>query len=169
MPVTYSEKDCIDALRDAADELGESPTAEQYIELDISPSYSVFYDKFGGWNEAKEAAGIEQYSTGRSISHKPEIVEISKEEWVSLTPSQRASVRRAAPLQRIKVEQGCQRCGYDKHPSALEFHHTLPEGKDFNVIKYARGNVNWKETKDELRKCEVLCSNCHGIEESEWW
>ncbi len=53
----------------------------------------------------------------------------------------------------------CQICGYDKYNGALEFHHTDPEQKDFNLSDFSVYNLN--NIKKELDKCVVLCANCH--------
>ena len=53
----------------------------------------------------------------------------------------------------------CQICGYDKCIQALDFHHVNPEEKssDFN----ANTNRSWQTTRDEIKKCILLCANCH--------
>ena len=58
----------------------------------------------------------------------------------------------------------CVRCGYDKHPAALEFHHTGRE-KNFTIGNVA--NRAWEVVKAELDLCELVCSNCHNIEHSD--
>lgn len=54
----------------------------------------------------------------------------------------------------------CCICGYNKCHSALEFHHLNPETKDFGIGAngYTR---SWKDVKDELDKCILVCANCH--------
>jgi hypothetical protein len=54
----------------------------------------------------------------------------------------------------------CNRCGYDKHIGALEFHHL--RDKDFNIGNFT--NSAWNKIKKEIEKCELICSNCHRIE-----
>lgn len=53
----------------------------------------------------------------------------------------------------------CQVCGYDRCQAALEFHHLNPEEKELNF----GGNTNrsWIATREELKKCILLCANCH--------
>ena len=53
----------------------------------------------------------------------------------------------------------CQICGYDKCIQALDFHHVNPEEKtaDFN----ANANRSWQTTREEIKKCILLCANCH--------
>lgn len=55
----------------------------------------------------------------------------------------------------------CNRCGFD-NPAALEFHHKDSSEKDFTIGNVA--NKSWDSIVDEVKKCELLCSNCHRIE-----
>lgn len=52
----------------------------------------------------------------------------------------------------------CKICGYDKCVQALHFHHLDPKEKDFNISE----SSSWKEAKKELRKCIMVCGNCHS-------
>src|SRR3990167_4008509 len=54
----------------------------------------------------------------------------------------------------------CERCNYDRCVEALEFHHTNPTQKDFN-ISYKGHSRSWKRVMEELDKCVMLCANCH--------
>ena len=54
----------------------------------------------------------------------------------------------------------CSRCSYDKCIKALEFHHTDPNEKDFNIA-YKGYTRAWEKVKIELDKCVLLCANCH--------
>jgi hypothetical protein len=57
----------------------------------------------------------------------------------------------------------CNRCGWDDHLAALEFHHT-DDNKEFGFGSMA--NKKWEVIRKEAMKCELLCSNCHRIEHS---
>jgi hypothetical protein len=56
----------------------------------------------------------------------------------------------------------CIRCGYCRNYAALEFHHVDPSQKDFDFNKGRRRS--WDKLIVELKKCVLLCSNCHKEE-----
>ena len=55
----------------------------------------------------------------------------------------------------------CQICGYNKTHKALEFHHIDPNQKEMGFGETRANNVSWAKLITELRKCVLLCSNCH--------
>jgi len=55
----------------------------------------------------------------------------------------------------------CQNCGYSKCIEALDFHHRDEEKKDFSISNAFKNYMDWKMIESELRKCVLLCSNCH--------
>ena len=57
----------------------------------------------------------------------------------------------------------CEKCGYSKCVSALEFHHRDPTEKEFSISKVKRKKFD-KTITDELDKCSLLCANCHREE-----
>jgi hypothetical protein len=59
----------------------------------------------------------------------------------------------------------CIDCGYNDHPAALEFHHKEPSEKEFSIGMVA--NKSWASIEKELKKCELVCSNCHKIKHSD--
>jgi hypothetical protein len=62
---------------------------------------------------------------------------------------------------RVKKSFGCVRCSYDKCLTALEFHHKDASEKDIEISRLIRGKWSIKTIKNEMRKCVVLCANCH--------
>lgn len=53
----------------------------------------------------------------------------------------------------------CQICGYNRCLRALTFHHINEAEKSFQIS----GNTNksWARIEEELKKCILLCHNCH--------
>ena len=53
----------------------------------------------------------------------------------------------------------CIKCGYDRCDRALGFHHRDPSKKDFQIGSGAP--KSWSRIVKELKKCDLLCANCH--------
>lgn len=73
--------------------------------------------------------------------------------------SYKASIR--SWMRDLKSSLVCQRCGAD-HPAVLDFHHV--DGKEFSISEAVCLGFSIETIKQEIDKCEVLCSNCHRIE-----
>jgi hypothetical protein len=54
----------------------------------------------------------------------------------------------------------CQICGYCRNFSSLVFHHLIPQEKEFSWFKMRLRS--WDKVVKELKKCVLLCQNCHG-------
>lgn len=54
----------------------------------------------------------------------------------------------------------CAVCGYDRCDFNLHFHHVDPAQKSF-AMSIARGKA-LAAYQAELRKCVLVCANCHG-------
>ena len=50
---------------------------------------------------------------------------------------------------------------YKKNFAALEFHHSDPETKLFQLDLRSLSNRKWDAVLMEVDKCRLLCSNCH--------
>lgn len=64
-------------------------------------------------------------------------------------------------LLEIKNIFNCQYCGYNNYVGALDFHHE----KDKNILLTSSSLTSLNQIKDEIieeiKKCKVLCANCH--------
>lgn len=58
----YTKQDCIKALQEAAEELGEEPTQHSYQRLDIHPSAATIQARFSSWKAAKAEADVIAWS-----------------------------------------------------------------------------------------------------------
>lgn len=74
-------------------------------------------------------------------------------------------------LKRELVEHAggkCYRCGYDKSIWSLEFHRRDPDKKTGDMGHLIRDRKK-QLAFQELEKCDLVCSNCHGeLEEQKW-
>jgi hypothetical protein len=56
----------------------------------------------------------------------------------------------------------CCVCGYDKYDGGLALHHLNPQEKDFSMGIARACNLSWAKLVPELRKCVMVCHNCHS-------
>jgi transposase len=74
-----------------------------------------------------------------------------------------AVVRRRRRVKQILVAEAggrCRLCGYHRCVAALQFHHLDPATKEFNLARYGARSI--ERQRAEVRKCVLLCSNCHA-------
>lgn len=55
----------------------------------------------------------------------------------------------------------CMDCGIN-HPAVLQFHHRNRDDKSFTIANVVRRADSMKQIMDEIKKCDVLCVNCHA-------
>ena len=66
-----------------------------------------------------------------------------------------------AYVQKVKVESGgCLLCS-EAAPCCLSFHHRDRSTKKFSISNGTRLCVSLTRLKAEIRKCVVICENCH--------
>lgn len=74
-------------------------------------------------------------------------------------------------INKYKEKMGCAHCGYNKHHGALCFDHLDKSKKRRSVssllFNYKRTKNNLPQLRrfifDEIRKCQILCANCHYV------
>ncbi len=52
----------------------------------------------------------------------------------------------------------CQICGYNRCMRNFAFHHINSRDKSFQIT----GAWSWRKIEEELKKCILVCHNCHG-------
>lgn len=60
----------------------------------------------------------------------------------------------------------CTLCNED-HPATLQFHHLDPNEKEIEVSLAVTNGWSFKRIEEEIKKCIVLCANCHMKEHYE--
>lgn len=136
----YSDEELLDALRNVTDGEGTGPTMDKMDDTDGQPSSQTIKNRFGTWNDALNEAGLQLNQTqseGRS-----------GEDYYNT----------------IKSLSSCKNCGEDRSP-ILTFHHRNQDSKNFPL---ARDNQRSPESLyNEMKKCIILCKNCHGLHHSD--
>lgn len=64
-------------------------------------------------------------------------------------------------IHKEKLKRGCKCCGYKQHACALDFDHLNPRTKVRDIAKMHTTSID--VLFKEMRKCQVLCANCHRI------
>jgi acetylornithine/succinyldiaminopimelate/putrescine aminotransferase len=61
----------------------------------------------------------------------------------------------------FKSTLSCSDCGAS-HPAIIDFHHDVQEDKEHNIHTLVANSAN-KKVLEEMKKCTILCANCHRI------
>lgn len=95
-PTEVPEADLVAELQRLADELGETPRFSQMSEQgEFAPR--TYVRRFGSWNAAVEAAGLEPRTTGRDVTDVELVAEIQRlEETLDKRPSSRDMAEKGA-------------------------------------------------------------------------
>jgi len=99
--------------------------------------------------EQREQNRIRSFNYRRN-SEKKEIIQEYKKT---------AFIRNGKKLVKLRKEKGnkCVLCGYNDELRILEFHHL--RDKSFTVGANSYRSI--KELREEIKKCVLLCPNCH--------
>ena len=113
------------------------------------------------WQSSFTQTGTPEYRAGCDECQKKYYSRMRK------TDKFRKSRNRSRKNSQIKSKQKmvdylggcCCKCGYKKCLSALTFHHRNPKEKEFELG--AVKDWKWEKIKKELKKCDLVCFNCH--------
>ena len=95
-------------------------------------------------------------------SYMPDYYQQNKSQMIKQIKTRRKQRAHENKKKAIRLLGGkCTRCGYDKCIAALDFHHIDGKMKDYEISKIIS---NWVKMKQEIKKCVLLCSNCHREE-----
>lgn len=64
-------------------------------------------------------------------------------------------------VRKIKESNPCVDCGQKYHYSQMDFDHL--GGKKETIARLANSEASIKTIKNEIAKCELVCSNCHRL------
>ncbi len=86
--------------------------------------------------------------------------------WYSLNrESEKAHISRRKKeikkwFKEYKKTLRCIKCG-ENHPATLDFHHKNKRDKLFGINTKVHAGYSIQRVQKEIKKCEVLCANCH--------
>jgi hypothetical protein len=70
--------------------------------------------------------------------------------------------KRRKLVSEYKLSYGCAKCGYNTCSTALHLHHKDSKDKTNNISRMITQGYGIGRVIEEMRKCEVLCANCHA-------
>lgn len=139
----YSNDDIISSIRDVAESLGKPPTMEEWDNRKKYPTAQTIQLRFSTWNNALRKAGVGVNRGGRKRS---------------------ASISGRHYHTSVKKYLYCSNCGEERSP-CLCFHHTDSSEKEFTISQNTRKTAG--KLYNEMKKCVVLCANCHRLHHSD--
>lgn len=73
------------------------------------------------------------------------------------------AIRKRRIIEKIQSLVGCKCwiCGYNKSWKSICFHHVDPKQKKFD-LSGAMYSKSWETVLSEMKKCILICNNCHG-------
>jgi 5-methylcytosine-specific restriction endonuclease McrA len=101
-----------------------------------------------------------------AFKSKEEQAKYHKEVWYPKNKARRVELNLAwrkkirEQYQDYKKTLSCLVCG-ENEPACLDFHHTNPSEKEMAVREILNKNRSFARLMEEVKKCVVLCSNCH--------
>jgi hypothetical protein len=84
----------------------------------------------------------------------------NKEMW------RRKRLRWEAKMRALILEakdRPCVDCGGRWHPLVMEFDHLPGTAKRINLGDVRARKLGWKNVREEIAKCEVVCPTCHRL------
>ena len=96
--------------------------------------------------EYHKERGAQWYQKNKELTkvRAKQLKKLARQEWVD-----------------YKANLRCIRCGQD-HPATFDFHHVDPKTKVKGVNEWVKER-KYAEAHEEVKKCIVLCANCHRI------
>ena len=140
----------------------------------IQPSHILAFKTLGIVNiKVKKKPNILFFSTGNEISKLLKCSRTLVSYYIDLGYQKSHQNRsktfkktnRFAKKEEVRNKFGgkCQICSYDKCQSVLSFHHLPGTDKKFTISDaIVRRRKSDEELVNELKKCILVCANCHG-------
>jgi len=91
----------------------------------------------------------------------PVCKECRKKEWQEgKSKTKKRQMKKLNWFYKMKKQLKCENCPEDRW-YCLDFHHKNSDEKEAAVAIMLHKNYNKKKILEEIKKCQVLCANCH--------
>ncbi len=67
-------------------------------------------------------------------------------------------------VNKLKSEP-CMDCKKKYPYYVMQYDHRVPKRKLYNISEIVNRGMSWGVLKKELKKCDLVCGNCHAIRE----
>lgn len=114
----------------------------------------------------KDSSNFRWMSDGRFYSYCKDCHKINQAIWRKTEKGKKSALaskkgnKKYRFRERILKKYGCRSCG-EQDIKVLEFDHIDPATKVEKISKMVKRCATMKDIKNEMRKCQVLCFNCH--------
>lgn len=102
-------------------------------------------------DKEKRIAHAKEYGASWYQRHKEKVIERKKQRQREILDW----------FRRYKSSLYCIDCGIS-HPAVLQFHHRDRTEKSFTISSIVSRATSIKQLTDEIKKCDVVCVNCHA-------
>jgi len=104
---------------------------------------------------------VEEFARAGTVNNKDYFRHICSSCYTDYKKPRRLKIRNK--YKEYKKTLSCYICGFSDY-RALQFHHIDSSNKNFNIACAVNGSHGWETVLEEIKKCKVLCANCHQIE-----
>lgn len=114
------------------------------------------------WQHSFTQTGVPEYRCRCIDCYKKYLSDLRKRRRLTLNRQRLARIEETKEKCIILLGGKCKDCG-ESDMRILSFHHKKPEQKEFDISKLINNGCCFsnKKLQDELKKCELLCFNCH--------
>lgn len=84
----------------------------------------------------------------------------SKNKKLQQERNEKIEIRKKEFVLNLKKNSKCSMCS-EGHFAVLDFHHLNPSQKDRTISEMIKDSVSLEKIKLEIKKCIIVCANCH--------
>lgn len=112
------------------------------------------------------------YKTKKQKAYAKQHYLQNKEKYAARDKRRKDKLRKFVRRYKMLSTVVCLDCGESRW-QCLEFHHRNPKEKSDMIVQMITDRVTIEKLKEEIKKCDVLCANCHRVrhynkEDSHW-
>ena len=124
------------------------------LEKELTKEFFSFRPERGTWQtQCRKCVSAKQREGYHAVPGRKE-----RTNQASLERYRKNSTISAEYTNNYKADHGCSQCE-ESDPICLDFHHV--EEKVRSISELIWGSFDLETVKEEMKRCVVLCSNCH--------